>query len=86
MNRYAWMSLLVAGALSGCTPTDFIAPPADKTAAKPVETISRTPRPPVTAAQINSDNAREQGNALRDELNRDWESAIEANDVKPEKK
>jgi hypothetical protein len=80
------LGLFVAGALSGCTPTNFIAPPADKTAAKPVEPIARSPRPPVTAAQINSDNAHEKEKELRDELDRDWERAIEANDVKPEKK
>ena len=84
MTRISWTGLLLAGALSGCMPNNFITP--DKTAAKPVEPARPVNRPPVVAAQINPTNAQEKAQALREELDRDMERAIEANDAKPEKK
>jgi hypothetical protein len=86
MTRNAWMgvAVLVAG-LSGCFPNNFVAPDGDKSA-KPVEPPRPVVRPPVTAGQINGVNAQEKAQALREELDRDMERALEANDPKPEKK
>lgn len=85
MTRFTWLgALMLAGALCGCLPNNFIAP--DKTAAKPVEPQRPVNSPPVAAAQINPANAQEKAKALRDELDRDMEQSIEANDPKSEKK
>jgi hypothetical protein len=86
MNRFAVMGLLLVAGLSGCLPNDFIAPDKDKTAAKPIDPQRPINRPPVAAGQINAENARDKAQALREELDRDMEQAIAANDVKPEKK
>jgi hypothetical protein len=85
MTRFTWLGVwLLLGGLSGCLPNNFIAP--DKTAAKPVEPQRPVTPPPVVAAQINQANAQEKAKALREELDRDMEQGIEANDPKPEKK
>ncbi len=53
MIRTAWTGVLLAAAMSGCLPNNFVAPsgPADKSA-KPIETQRATMQPPVTAGQI----------------------------------
>jgi hypothetical protein len=85
MTRFAWIGVLLAGAASGgCLSSNFVAP--DKTAAKPIEATRPTVRPPVVAAQINGANAQEKAQALREELDRDMERAIETGDPKSEKK
>ena len=59
---------------------NFVAP--DKTAAKPVEPARPVVRAPVVAGQINGANAQEKAQALRDELDRDMERAVEASEPK----
>ncbi|HEX4590301.1 MAG TPA: hypothetical protein VH120_10260 [Gemmataceae bacterium] len=86
MTRYAGLAAVLAATLSGCLPEHFVAPSADKSAAKPLEPGRPIVRPPVTAGQINATNAQEKAQALRGELDREMEQAIEANDAKPEKK
>jgi hypothetical protein len=87
MTRYAWISVWFAGVLSGCLPTDFVTPPEPKNlGAKPMDPAAQIARPPVTAAQIDARNAQEKAQILRQELDRDLEQAIEANDAKPDKK
>lgn len=81
MTRFAWMGLVVAAGLSGCLGTNFMAPGGDKSA-RPVESTRSTVRPPVTAGQINGANAQEKAQALRDELDRDLERAMDTNDGK----
>jgi hypothetical protein len=83
MTRYAWLGLVVTAGLCGCTPTNFVAPPAPAT--KPAEPPRAAVRPPVTANQINTTNAQEKAQAMREEMDRDMERAIEAADSKPEK-
>jgi hypothetical protein len=80
--------MVFVAALGGCSPTNFVVPPGvgDKTGAKPVEPPRQSIRPPVTAGQITGGNAQEKAQALRDEIDRDMERAIDARDVKPEKK
>jgi hypothetical protein len=82
MSRFAWIVVGLAGAVCGCVPNNFVAPNADKSAAKPLEPQQGAVHAPVTAAQINADNAREKAKALRDEMDRDLERAIDANDPK----
>jgi hypothetical protein len=84
MKPIVWMGVLLAGALSGgCLPTSFVAP--DKTASGPVEPARPTVRPPVLAGQIDSTNAREKAQALREELDRDMPHAGDAGDPKSSK-
>ena len=85
MTRSAWMGFAIVAGLSGCLPMNFVAPSADKAAAKPVEPPRHVIRPPVTAGQINGNNAQEKATALRDELDRDLERAIDAADAKDKK-
>ncbi len=85
MTRSAWLGVAVlAAGLSGCLPNDFVAPAGDK-AAKPADPPRPVQRPPVTAGQINGANAQEKAQALRDEMDRDMERALEANDPKEKK-
>ncbi len=85
MTRFAWMGVLLAGGLSsGCLSNNFVAP--DKNAAKTVDPARLTEPPPVVAAQITADNAQQQAQALRAELDRDMERAIDAGNPPPEKK
>ena len=76
MTRIARMGFVIAAGLSGCLGTNFMAPGGDK-GAKPVESSRPIVRPPVTAGQINGTNAQEKAQALRDELDRDLERAID---------
>jgi hypothetical protein len=86
MTRNAWMgaAVLVAG-LGGCLPNNFIVPSGDKADAKAVEPPRSVMAPPVTAGQINGVNAQEKAQALRQELDRDMERALEASDPKEKK-
>jgi len=81
MNRTA-IALLLAGALNGgCLPTNFVQPTgaADKKPAA-TETARKPVRPPVTAAQVTPANARDKAQELRDEVEGDLLSHIEAQD------
>jgi len=84
MNRIILMSLCVVAGLSGCSATDFVIPGTsqDKNGPKPTETARPSIRPPVTAGQINPGNAKDKAQALRDELERDQEHALDAADGK----
>jgi hypothetical protein len=88
MIRTAWTGVLLAAAMSGCLPNNFVAPsgPADKSA----KTVEPRPAlaPPVTAGQITGVNAKEKADALRDEMDRDMERAIDgkSDSPKPDKK
>lgn len=86
MKRTAWIGLLVAAGLSGCFPADYLAPGGQEKVAKPVEPVRHPLAPPVTAGQINGGNAQEKATALRDELDRDMERALNATEPKPDKK
>jgi hypothetical protein len=86
MNRFAGLAVILAGALTGCTPTDFIAPTPEKAAVKPPEPTRPIVRPPITAGQINAENAQEKAKALRQELDRDMEQSTEVSETKVEKK
>jgi hypothetical protein len=86
----AWIGLLVAGTVSGgCLPNNFLLPTsADKD--KP-EVMSSDGgrfvyRQPVTAGQVNGNNAQEKVQALRDELDQDMQRTIEASDAKGTKR
>ncbi len=88
--RTRWMALALAGGLSGgCVPTNFVVPTtaaagaaAEKSAAKPSDGAKLVYRPPVTAGQVTGANARDKAQELRDELDRDLQAHIEANDAK----
>jgi hypothetical protein len=82
MKHLAWTGLLLTAGLSGCLPNNFVVPTGDKTEAKPVEPVRHSIRPPVTAGQINGANAQEKAQALRDELDRDLERALESTEAK----
>jgi hypothetical protein len=82
MKQTAWIGLLVTAGLSGCLPNDFVAPSAPEKVVKPAEPTHTAIRPPVTAGQINGANAQEKAAALRDELDRDLERALNAADKK----
>lgn len=84
MKRITLMSLCLMAGLSGCSVTDFVIPGTnqDKNSPKPAETARPSIRPPVTAGQINPSNAKDKAQALRDELERDQEHALDAADGK----
>jgi len=89
MTRTLWLSLLVAGAAGGCVPNNFVLPnspaAADK-AAKAPEPPRPAYRRPVVADQVNGVNAQEKAQALREELDRDLQRAVDADDAKDGKK
>ena len=79
MNRFAWMAVLLVGALSGCSPNSFVAP--TSAAAKPLE----PPRPDRPAAGDGRPNhggqrAGEGSGACERNCDRDMERAIEASE------
>jgi hypothetical protein len=81
MKRVA-IALLFAGAVAGCTPGSFLVPQADTSAAKSLEPARMPVAAPVTASQITAANAQEKAQAMRRELDRDMEQAIETNEGK----
>jgi len=87
MTRTTLFGLVAAAALGGCVPANLLTPSAGpEKEARPVEPPRPTLKPPVTAGQITPTNAHEKADALRDEMDRDYERALDAADAKPEKK
>ncbi len=61
MNRFAWTSVVLAGALSGCTPINFVTPARQAGRQAGSNRPGRSISPPVTAGQINGDERSGEG-------------------------
>jgi hypothetical protein len=89
MSR-ARIALLLAGTLSaGCVPTNFVMPTtagdkkptaAEKKPAAADQAARKPVRAPVTAVQVNASNARDKATELREEMENDLLTHIEAQD------
>ena len=83
MKRLA-IAAALAGGLCGCVPGgNFLlptAPPADKAAVK--ADARPAYKPPVVAAQVTGDNAKEKAGVLNEEMDRDLQATIEGRDKK----